>query len=202
VDRIDAGLLQLALADEAGGPSCGGAREEVLSLLAGVRDVEHTERRHRDGALGADADRPAALSEYLVALSVDEESGRGGRELPVARVANACRRPDREEAGSSDGEVERLVGLAQARRVEVRRDRVDPRAGVERADGLAGRRVLHQQRSEALLCRRVRLVAWRRCVGEVVGELVLPDLLSQHPLSGDVKARIHLPGCSAVLHDS
>ena len=145
MDRIDARLLEITLFDDTRAPPGRGAAEKIEALLRRAVELEHAERVGGDGALGADADRAAALTEDLVALGVDEVSGRRGRELPVTRVADAGGGTDAEEAVSGDRKVKRLVGLPQRGRRQIGRDLVDPGACTERADRLAGRRVLQQQ---------------------------------------------------------
>ena len=63
-----------------------------------------------------------------------------------------------------------------------------------RADRRAGRAVGEQQLAELALRGPVGLVAGRRRVREVVGDLVLPDLLGEHPGGGDVETTVHRAG--------
>ena len=66
------------------------------------------------------------------------------------------------------------------------------------ADGLAGRAVREQQVVERALRRAVGLVAGRRRIREVVRDLVLPDLLSEHSRRGDVEPAVHSDWSSAA----
>ena len=51
--------------------------------------------------------------------------------------------------------------------------------------------VLEQHVGEARLRRAIGLVAGRRGVGEVVGDLILPHLLGEHARGGDVETAFH-----------
>jgi hypothetical protein len=80
----------------------------------------------------------------------------------------------------------------QRGRRKVGDDLPHPQAGGQGPDRLAGGCVGQQQRPEVLLGGVVGLVARRGGVGEIVGELVLADLLDKHPLRGDIEADVHV----------
>jgi hypothetical protein len=64
-------------------------------------------------------------------------------------------------------------------------------AHAHRPDRLPGLGVLKQHVFEARLCRAVGLVAGRRGVGEVIGDLILPHLLGEHARGGDIETAFH-----------
>src|SRR4051812_48617575 len=120
--RVDARLLEVALAHLRRRRARGWrAGEEVVALLGRVREAEDAEAgdraaRRADGAVAADLesarraydDRAVLLVEHgLLRAGGDEAALHVDRELAVARVADALRGADGEEAVALERDVER-----------------------------------------------------------------------------------------------
>ena len=172
---------------------------QVFTLLDSAGHFEDPDgaRRHRAG--GADLDLPAFGSEHRVAARVGQHAPGRHRELPVAGVADALWRLDREEAVALDREVERFARFLHRAGRHVGVGLAERDALVDGADRRAALGVRHQHFAEAVLRRFIGLEARGRRVGEVVGELILADLLGDHPRGCYVEAEIHSqPWCSTM----
>ena len=168
------------------------ARVQVFALLERGRHFEDPERGRGHAAVGSHLDLRAVLSEHRVAMGVGEDSLRGGRELPVARVADALGGLHGKEAGAGDREVERFACFLQRRRRHVGVRLAQRHALVNRADRGAALGVGEQDLAEVALGRAVGLVARGRAVSEVVRELALARLLGDHARGSDVETEVHL----------
>ena len=134
----------------------------------------------------------AVAAEHRVAGGRGQPALDVGRELAVARVARALAGLDGEEAVAGDREVERVARLLQRLGRPVGDGAGDLDGGALGADRGAGHGVVEQKRAERPLRRAVGLVAGRRRVCEVVGDLVLAYLLGEHAGGRDVEPAIHV----------
>ena len=150
-----------------------------------------------DLAVGPDLHGLVVAAQDGVAGGGDEVAGLVGGELAVARVAHAGVGLDGEEAVAVDGEVHRLARVLERLRRPVGDGVGHLHAGRLRADFGTGDGVGEEQLPERLLRRALALVARGRRVREVVGDLVLAQLLGEHPRGCDVKAAVHVGAASA-----
>ena len=164
--------------------------KRFVALLDGSRDVEDPKLAGVNRAAGRERDRRPALVEDRVSRRVDEAAARRCAELPVARVASAVRRADREETWTADREVQRLARRLDRGLADVCDLAGDLDAAVDRAGGLAAT-TGEEHRPERALLELVGLVPGRRGVGEIVGELVLARLLDEHPRGGNGQTDVH-----------
>ena len=173
-----------------------GAREVVVARLAQrvrierdhadragqpVADVDLAGAGDRDAAAAGQVERLPVLAEHLVALRGDQEALRVGGERAVARVLHALVGLDGEEAGAADRHVERVLRPAEPVVGQVRLDRRDQRAGVERPDRGAGLGVREQHVAEGDLRENLALEAGVRRVRQIVRNDILSDLRREHP---------------------
>jgi len=114
--------------------------------------------------------------------------------LPRPSTGSPCaaRAAHGEEAVAGDGEVQRLAGVAAGHRREVRHDLVGDGRRALTADARAGSGVGQHELAERALRRAIGLVPGRRGVRQVVGDLLLAELLGEHAGRRDVEATVHL----------
>ena len=160
--------------------------------LRDVRQGEAADRLGVDGAVGGDLDRLALGRQHLVAL----RRRRACRRPPpgTRRCACSARRAAVWTAKKPSPEIARSSGSPVSRTRLGREvgDLLGDAAGPSRAARPSGRScVFCSSRSpNDCCCGAVGLVARRRGVGQVVGDLVLADHLGDHAGRGDVEARV------------
>ena len=187
--------LEGALAHRAGGLAAGGAGDVGVADLLRVVDVEDPDLRwgRRVPSAPTRTGPPLRPTTWLPVRSIERalrRERRTGRCACSARPAESGRRTS---PRPDDREVERLAGLARGRGGRVGGHGVDLRRRARARRPICPvTEFARSMLAEAALGRAVGLVAGRRRVREVVGDLILADHLGQHPGRGDVEASLHL----------